>query len=75
MPLFEGAGGPSGDGKSAPTHSNPWELTLVAGQFIFGDNNEFSNSGDLSTDPMIFDEQLITTYKFNKNTSVTVTPL
>jgi len=77
IPLFGGSGGPSGDGKEvkgAPSHGNPWEITLVAGQLIFGDNNEFASSGDLSTDPMIFNEQLITTYKFNKNTSVTIAP-
>ena len=62
MPLFGGSAGPDGkeDKESiAPTHTNPWEVTLIAGQFIFGDNNEFANTGDLSTDPWIFDEQLI----------------
>jgi hypothetical protein len=79
MPLFGGAGGPTGDGKDVkgvtePGHVNPWEVSLVAGQFIFGDNNEFNNTGDLSSDPWIFDQQLITTYRFNKDTSVTVAP-
>ncbi|MEI9895837.1 MAG: putative porin [Chthoniobacter sp.] len=54
--------------------SNPWEVTLVAGQFIFGDNNEFASTGDLSTDPMIFDEQLIVKYNFTKDVSVTLAP-
>jgi len=76
--LFGGSAGPSGDGKEskgvAPSHSNPWDVTLVAGQFIFGDNNEFANTGDLSSDPWIFDEQLIVKYNFNKDTSVTVAP-
>ncbi|MDR3404928.1 MAG: putative porin [Chthoniobacter sp.] len=77
--LFGGSAGPSGDGKEskggvAPGYTSPWEATLVAGQFIFGDNNEFANTGDLSSDPWIFDEQLIVKYNFNKNTSVTVAP-
>jgi len=75
MPLFGGSAGPDGkDGVSAPAHVSPWEATLVAGQFIFGDNNEFSNTGDLSSDPWIFDEQLIVKYNFNKDTSVTFAP-
>ena len=79
MPLFGGAGGPSGDGKEskgtpAPAHSSPWEVSLIAGQFIFGDNNEFNNTGDLSSDPWIFDQQLLTTYHFNKDTSATIAP-
>ena len=63
MPLF-----------SAGSGGSPWEVSLVAGQLIFGDNNEFNNKGDLSTDPMIFNEQLIVNYKFNKDTSVTFAP-
>ncbi|MEP6670816.1 MAG: putative porin [Chthoniobacter sp.] len=77
IPLFGGSGGP--DGKEAqvtvaPSKSSSWEAALVAGQFIFGDNNEFSNTGDLSSDPWIFDEQLIVKYNFNKDTSVTIAP-
>ena len=75
MPLFGGSAGPEGkDGVVTPTHVSPWEVTLVAGQFIFGDNNEFNSGGDLSTDPWIFDEQLIVKYNFNKDTSLTVAP-
>ncbi len=77
MPLFGGSAGPSGGGKPADDpgrSSSPWEVTLVGGQFIFGDNNEFNNTGDLSSDPWIFDEQLIVKYKFNKDTSVTIAP-
>ncbi|MEO6038859.1 MAG: putative porin, partial [Saprospiraceae bacterium] len=35
---------------------SPWEVSLVAGQLILGDNNEFNNTGDLSSDPWIFNE-------------------
>jgi len=82
MPIFGGSGGPSGDVskdgksfvsedvKSAPS----WELTLVAGQFIFDDNGEFSIDNDLSTDAYLFVNQLIGTWKFNSDTSITVAP-
>jgi hypothetical protein len=84
MPIFGGSGGPTGgyakDGKavappepSKPAES-PWELTLVAGQFIFDDNGEFNLDSDLSTDAYLFVEQLIGTYKFNKSTSITIAP-
>jgi hypothetical protein len=79
---FGGSGGPTGDsskdGKAfAPSEVRsepPWELTLVAGQFIFDDNNEFALDSDLSTDAYLFVEQLIATWKFNKDTSITVAP-
>ncbi|MEP6671521.1 MAG: putative porin [Chthoniobacter sp.] len=76
MPLFGGSGGPSGDGKGVaePSRDNPWEVSLIGGQFIFGDNNEFANTSNLNSDPWIFQEQLVATYKFNKDTSVTVAP-
>ena len=81
MAIFGGSGGPSGDAKDgkgfAPSEvrNEPnWELTLVAGQFIFDDNNEFSLDHDLSTDAYLFVEQLIGTWKFNKDVSVTVAP-
>jgi hypothetical protein len=82
LPFFGGSGGPSGDyskdGKSfAPSEVRsdpPWELTLVAGQFIFDDNGEFNLDSDLSTDAYLFVEQLIATWKFNKDTSITIAP-
>jgi len=79
MPIFGGAGGPTGDSKGvmdpSPVRSSPnWELTLVAGQFIFDDNGEFNVDSDLSTDAYLFVEQLIATYKFNSDTSVTIAP-
>ncbi len=72
------AGGYSKDGTayaSSEVVSVPnWELTLVAGQFIFDDNNEFNSVSTLGTDAYMFVQQLIGTYKFNSNTSVTVAP-
>jgi hypothetical protein len=82
LPIFGGAGGPDGYSKSGKSSTSleekkstsAFELTLVAGQFIFDENNEFSLDSDLSTDAWLFVEQLIATYKFNKDTSVTVAP-
>jgi len=65
LPFFEG---------SESKKSGGFELALVAGQFIFDDNSEFSLDSDLGTDAWLFVEQLIATYKFNKDTSVTVAP-
>ena len=66
MPCFTGAG----DVRNDP----PWQLTLVAGQLFYDDNNEFNLKSDLNTDAYIFVEQLIATYKFNSNTSITIAP-
>ena len=82
LPIFGGSGGPTGYAKDSKSvaepekkpAASPWELTLVAGQFIFDENNEFSLDNDLSTDAWLFVEQLIATCKFNKDTSVTVAP-
>ena len=62
------SGGYSKDGKSvkavAPQES-PWELSLVAGQFIFDDNFEAGGPDhDSSTDAYLFETQLIGSYKF-----------
>lgn len=51
----------------------PWTLTLVAGQFIFDDNNEFALPGR-NTDAYLFEEQLIFTYKFCENVKFTLAP-
>src|SRR5205823_5660567 len=80
MAIFDGSGGPTGDaskdGKAVVQKKNgpPWELKLVAGQMIFDDNNEFTLDHDLSTDAYLFVEQLIATYKFDKDTSITIAP-
>ncbi len=71
-------GGPGKDGKTiadpgVPSESS-WELSLVAGQLFYQDNNEFNFGTDLKTDGYLFVEQLIGTYHFNKNVSVTLAP-
>jgi hypothetical protein len=73
MPFF-GGGSSSGLEKDPPVRNDPWEVTLVAGQFIAGDNSSFASLKTNSHDAWIFDQQLITKYKLNKNTSVTVAP-
>lgn len=79
------AGGFDKDGKSvaaAPSIERPWELTLNLGQFIFADN--FENGGratepggvdkDLKDDAFLFEAQIVGTYRFSKNLSVTLAP-
>ena len=51
-----------------------WELSLVAGQLWYQDNNEFSVGTDFKTDGYLFIEQLIGTYRFSKDVSVTLAP-
>ena len=77
-----GAAGPGGgSGKDGKTVADPgipsessFELSLVAGQLFYGDNNESNFGTDLKTDSYLFIEQLIGTYHFNKNVSVTLAP-
>lgn len=74
--------GYSKDGKSvAPTpDERPWELTLIAGQFIFDDNFEGGgrdpgfDDNDLTTDSYLFQTQLVGSYKFSKDVKLTVAP-
>ena len=73
-----GGGGYSKDGKSmkavAPSES-PWELSLVAGQFIFDDNFEAGGPDhDSSTDAYLFETQLIGSYKFGGGVKATFAP-
>ena len=77
-----GAAGPTGGySKDGPTTEAPevysnssWELSLVAGQLAYSDNNEFNVGTDLKTDGYLFIQQLIGTYRFNKDVSVTLAP-
>ena len=71
MPLFGGGGR---DAANPSAHASPWEVSLVAGQFILGDNSKFAGTGDLANNPWIFEEQLVTSHNFNKNTSITFAP-
>jgi len=54
--------------------SSPFELSLVAGQLYFDDNNEYNLYSDNNTDAYLFEQQLIASYKFNKNVSATIAP-
>ena len=80
--LGRGLAGPAGgygqDGKTAAAPEvyvdSSWELSLVAGQLFYQDNNEFNFGTDFKTDGYLFVEQLIATYKFNKDVSVTLAP-
>ncbi|HWL51460.1 MAG TPA: putative porin [Chthoniobacteraceae bacterium] len=52
-----------------------WELTLVAGQFIFDDNIEnFAGDPDRKVDAYLFEQQLIARYPFNDKVKLTVAP-
>lgn len=75
--------GYSKDGKStAPAihEDRPWELALVAGQFIFDDNLEGggkdngATDNDSTTDAYLFETQLIASYKFANGVKVTIAP-
>ena len=73
----DGTGGTAKDGKTSKAMiatERPWTLSLVAGQFIFQDNNESNGpDGDSSTDAYLFQTQLIGSYKFGR-TKVTLAP-
>jgi len=66
----------SKDGKSlvAQKTSKPWELSLIAGQFIFDDNAESSSDNDESTDAYLFHTQLVGSYKISKDVKATIAP-
>ncbi len=69
----------STDGKTVATSrssssDSPFELTLVAGQLFFDDNNEYNLYSDNKTDAYIFEQQLIASYKFNKDVRATIAP-
>ncbi|MHA3772813.1 putative porin [Verrucomicrobiota bacterium sgz303538] len=77
--------GYSKDGKSTVSRSvnsveSPWELTLIAGQFIFDDNLEGGGldpgirDNDQTTDAYVFHTQLVGSYKFTKDVKLTIAP-
>jgi hypothetical protein len=51
-----------------------WELSLVAGQFIFDDNNENNFDNDEASDAYTFQTQLVGSYKFENDVKVTAAP-
>ena len=71
-----GGYGKDGNSTSAPEvqGDSSWELSLVAGQLFYQDNNEFNIGTDFKTDGYLFVEQLIGTYHFTKDVSVTIAP-
>jgi Putative porin len=56
-----------------PKPSGAFELALIAGQFIFYDNNEYNFDSDLKNDSYLFEEQLLARYKTDWF-SITVAP-
>ncbi len=66
----------SKEGKAPPpvkkSHGT-FELALIAGQFIFYDNNEYNFDSDLKNDSYLFEEQLLARYKTDWF-SITVAP-
>ena len=67
---WNSAGEPVGyskEGKAPPPaparHPSVFELSLIAGQFIFYDNNEFNFDSDLKNDSYLFEEQLLARYR------------
>src|SRR6266436_7946039 len=67
----------SKEGKALPPaaakHHGAFELALIAGQFIFYDNNEYNFDSDLKNDSYLFEEQLVARYKTDLF-SITVAP-
>src|SRR5258707_2156444 len=64
------------EGKAPPpVKKNPgaFELALIAGQFIFYDNNEYNFSSNLKNDSYLFEEQLLAHYRTDWF-SITVAP-
>src|SRR5258708_10528001 len=65
------------EGKAPPPapakHHGAFELALIAGQFIFYDNNEYNFDSDLKNDSYLFEEQLLARYKTDWF-SITVAP-
>jgi hypothetical protein len=70
--------GYSKDGKTvvskAVKSERNWELSLIAGQFIFDDNNENNFDNDQATDAYVFETQLLGSYKFDNGVKVTAGP-
>ena len=67
---WNSAGEPVGNSKEGkappPARAKPsgvFELALIAGQFIFYDNNEYNFDSDLKNDSYLFEEQLLARYK------------
>ncbi|MEI6560618.1 MAG: putative porin [Verrucomicrobiota bacterium] len=71
--------GTTADGKQVSSVStvrseSPFDLSLVAGQFVFSDNNEDFFGSGYKTDVWLFNTQLIGSYKLNSNVKFTLAP-
>lgn len=69
----------SADGKKVASVSkvkikNPFQLSLVAGQFVQCDNAEDAVGGDYKSDAWLFQTQLIGSAQVSKNVKVTLAP-
>lgn len=69
----------SKDGKEVSTVSTvrvqgPFDLSLVAGQFVFNDNPEDAFGADYKTDAWLFATQLIGSYKVTPDVKITWAP-
>ena len=51
-----------------------WAQVLNAGQMFYSDNNEFNFDNDSASDAMIFETQLVASYKFSNGIKATVAP-
>ena len=62
-------------GGNSELHSDSrFVLSLVAGQFVFSDNNEYNPHSDASRDCWLFNTQLIATMQVTPSVKVTVAP-
>jgi hypothetical protein len=76
FPAHPAEAGLGKDGKAfAPVQADRrWELSLIAGQFLFDDNAENNFDNDESSDAYLFQTQLVGSYRFNKNVKLTFAP-
>lgn len=71
--------GYSKDGKAIVSSGSkavelPWELSFVAGQFVFDDNNAYNDGYKNNRGAYLYVQQLLGTYKFTKDVSASVAP-
>jgi hypothetical protein len=72
-PVADGKGNPAPAPSETPP-ANAFEATLIAGQFIFFNNNLDSGNTQLSWDAYQFETQLLTRLKIGKDLTVTFAP-
>jgi len=72
-PVAEGKEGKAAP-PPAPAPGNSFELALIAGQFVFQNNNADSGSTQLKWDAYQFQEQLLARLKLGSNLTITEAP-